>query len=205
MSTFYLARHGQDQDNAEKILNGHRDRPLTLLGRHQATELAAKIKAAGIKFDFVYTSPLHRAMETAQIITQQMDLPEPIKLAGLIERDFGIMTGRPQAEIMTRCAPDIVRAEKITYFLSPAGAETFPDLIKRAKQVLNFLTARHPEDAVLIVTHGDFGKMLYAAFYNKPWQDVLTKFHFGNSDLLLLAPNTKISERQVIQSEQYNL
>ncbi|MBP7769257.1 histidine phosphatase family protein, partial [Candidatus Saccharibacteria bacterium] len=38
--SIYIARHGQNKDNAEGILNGHRDRPLTELGRRQAMELA---------------------------------------------------------------------------------------------------------------------------------------------------------------------
>jgi probable phosphoglycerate mutase len=48
MTKIYLARHGQDQDNANAILNGHRDTPLTKIGLTQADQLSQKIKESGI-------------------------------------------------------------------------------------------------------------------------------------------------------------
>lgn len=61
MTEIFIARHGQNEDNASGILNGHRDLPLTGLGRKQAKELGEGIKAAGLQFDAVYSSPLSRA------------------------------------------------------------------------------------------------------------------------------------------------
>lgn len=58
MLNIYLARHGQDQDNANGILNGRRDMPLTELGVNQAKELAGKLKLIGIKFEKVFSSLL---------------------------------------------------------------------------------------------------------------------------------------------------
>lgn len=49
MLTIYLARHGQDEDNANGILNGQRDNPLTKIGREQAAALARKIKELNTK------------------------------------------------------------------------------------------------------------------------------------------------------------
>ena len=65
MTTIYIARHGQNEDNVHGILNGHRDLPLTDLGRQQARQLARHIKDRGLVFDAVYASPLGRAFETA--------------------------------------------------------------------------------------------------------------------------------------------
>ena len=44
MLKIYLARHGQSSDNKNAILNGHRDEPLTKIGRQQAEELADRIR-----------------------------------------------------------------------------------------------------------------------------------------------------------------
>jgi len=204
MTTIFLSRHGQDLDNAAGILNGHRDHPLSSIGSRQAEELAGKIKAAGIRFDKVYSSPLQRAFRTSQIITTTLDLDPPEKLDLLIERDFGVMTGKPAREIEMCCTPDILKTETITYFLSPERAETFPELLDRARILLETIKQRHPQETLLLVTHGDFGKMLYAAFYHLEWQEVLTMFHFGNSDLLLLAEGTGLEHRQVFGAKQYN-
>ena len=124
--------------------------------------------------------------------------------AELIERDFGVMTGVEQSKITEMCAPDIIQAEVITYFLSPEGAETFPDLIDRAILLLDKLEAMQLEGDILLVTHGDFGKMIYAAYYGLPWEEVLTQFHFGNSELLLLSPDSEASEAHVFRIAQHN-
>ena len=203
----YLARHGQDEDNANGILNGHRDMPLTELGENQAHLVAEKIQKAGLSFDAVYSSPLCRAKRTAQIILEKLgDLPqnELIILPELIERDFGIMTGTPTKEILQRCGEEnVLKTDTITYFLNPEKAETFDDLIQRANQ---FLSQTMPKDyeSILLVTHGDFGKMLYAAYYKLPWQDVLKQFHFGNSEVLLLSKDSSPDTAHVFQIQQYN-
>lgn len=204
MLTLYLARHGQDLDNAAGILNGRRDQPLTTVGMEQAGELAQKIVAAGIRFDKVYSSPLQRAFETAGSITTALKLNPPEKLELLIERDFGVMTRVPAVEISARCAPNLLKTNTITYFLSPEGAETFPQLIERAGRLLEFLQNTHPDQTLLLVTHGDFGKMLYAAFYQLEWKEVLSSFHFGNSELLLLKEGIKFDKRQVFSIQQFN-
>jgi broad specificity phosphatase PhoE len=204
MLKIYIARHGQNEDNANGILNGHRDLPLTALGESQAHELAAGIKEIDLTFDAVYASPLVRAKRTAEVVCKELGLPKPIVLDSLIERDFGTMTGQLVSDIERLCAPDIVKTDIITYFLSPAGAETFPDLLVRASRVLDQIHAEHPDGAVLLATHGDMGKMLYAHFYDLPWQDILTLFHFGNCELLLLEEGRSPKESHMVKMEQHN-
>lgn len=205
MGKRFVARHGQNIDNANGILNGHRDLPLTGIGWKQALELAQGIKLLGLKFAAVYSSPLSRAFGTAQTITDMLGLPAPIVLPGLIERDFGCMTGLPVSEIESRCAPHIIKAEHVTYFLEPEGAESFLLLHDRARRVLREVDLRHtPDEDVLLVTHGDIGKMLYAAYYNVWWMKVLTDFHFGNSELLELSPAAQSHERHVVKIQQHN-
>lgn len=194
MLKIYLIRHGQNKDNAEGILNGHRDEPLTDIGVKQAHEIAAKITDSGIVFDVVYSSPLQRAYKTAEIVTETVGLPKPKVMPALIERDFGIMTGKPHTQIEALCAPDIIKTDTIVYFLNPEGAETFPQLLSRAKEALAMIRAKHKAGNILLVTHGDFGKMLYAAYYDLDWKEVLHLFHFGNSDLLQLAPESHYAD-----------
>lgn len=203
MLQIYLARHGQDEDNAQGILNGHRDRPLTPLGLEQATQLAGFIKEASLTFDAVYSSPLIRAQETALTVTSALNLPNPVILPELIERDFGMMTGQKTADIKKLCAPDIIQAEIITYFLSPEGAETFPDLIVRGRKILDIIKTKHQAGQILLVSHGDIGKMIYAAYYNLPWEKVLTDFHFGNTGLILLN-GEQPTDNLIFKTKQFN-
>lgn len=205
MLNIYLARHGQDEDNAAGNLNGRRDMSLTDIGRTQAATVAEKIRLSGLIFDTIYTSPLARTQQTAHIISQTIHGPTPKVLPELIERDFGIMSGKPQSEIIALCSPDILITKTITYFLNPKGAETFPDLLLRAEKLLQHVSALHQTGSILLVTHGDFGKMVYAQYYGLPWQDVLTQFHFGNSELLLLSPDSPATQTHVFEIEQHNV
>jgi probable phosphoglycerate mutase len=111
---FYVARHGQNEDNVKGILNGHRDLPLTDLGRIQARQLAEGIIAEGLSFDAIYCSPLSRAHETAEIVASMLGVAQkPIVIDELIERDFGIMSGQPATKIAEMCAPDIIVTDTI--------------------------------------------------------------------------------------------
>ncbi len=204
MLRIYLARHGQDEDNASSILNGRRDMPLTELGFGQAEQLAASIKEHHLAFDAIYTSPLMRARRTAEIIAAGLGAKGPIVLADLIERDFGVMTGKPVQDIEKMCAPNIIKAHPVVYFINPQGAETFPEEMARSRKVIDWVKGKHADGNVLLVTHGDIGKMLYAAYYHLDWKSVLTMFHFGNSELLLLAEDSPAEETHVFATEQHN-
>jgi len=237
----YVARHGQDQDNSNGILNGHRDEPLTELGRQQAKDVAIKMQQAGFTLEStskstiandtnkvvlsaVYSSPLQRAFDTANIFADALSTTSTTNktqqqkvqvLDDLIERDFGIMTGQPTSSIIEKCGIDnILVTETINYFLHPQGAETFPNLIDRAKRFLSHIEQiitsdgddedYDSETSILVVTHGDFGKMIYAAYYNLPWEDVLQSFHFGNSEVLLLSRASSPENAHIFETIQYN-
>ncbi|MBP6855135.1 MAG: histidine phosphatase family protein [Candidatus Pacebacteria bacterium] len=196
----YIARHGENEDNAKGILNGHRDLPLTDKGYEQARILAGKIKETQINFDVVYSSPLERAYETGRVITRVLRLMNPVVHPLLIERDFGVMTGLKASQIEEVCGSRIIKGEHITYFLDPPEAETFPDLMVRAREFLDFLQEVHSENEnILLTCHGDIGKMIYAEFYGLDWEDVLVNFHFGNCDLLLLSKDSPKEDVHVFE------
>lgn len=198
----FIARHGQNEDNANGILNGHRDLPLTDLGREQARQLAQGIIDAGLKFDVIFSSPLSRAYEAAEIVGDKLGVKQkPVVLDVLIERDFGVMTGKPLSSIIELCTPNIIVGEKITYFLNPEGAETFEQLLERGKHALKELRQLAASGRALVVCHGDIGKMIYAAATGKTWREVLTDFHLGNCELIDLEPD---GDTHIIKLEQYN-
>lgn len=205
MLNIYLTRHGQDEDNKFGVLNGHRDTALTELGLDQAQQLALQIKESGLIFNTIYSSPLSRTYKTAKIIADELGLSDPILDDNLIERNFGDMTGHKISEALEIYADNLLRTETIPYILSFKDGEDFPELIERAKILLIEINKKHQDGNILLVTHGDFGKMIYAAYYDLGWEDVLSLFHFGNSDLLLLSPGTSAAHAQVFKNRQFNL
>jgi len=203
-ANIYVARHGQDGDNAAGILNGRRDSRLTDLGREQARALAEGIVAQKILPVHIYSSPLRRAQSTAAIVQQRLYAAQgvyiPLRVDDrLIERDFGMMTGEFARDIEKLCAPDIIKTERTTFFLQPEHGETFPKVLARAKRFLGFVRRAHSEGDLLFATHGDIGLMLYAAYYELEWEETLRRFHFGNCDLLVLSPDSGAEDSHLIR------
>ena len=67
--------------------------------------------------------------------------------------------------------------------------------------MLSEINQRETSGRVLLVCHGDIGKMIYAAATGHDWRDVLRDFHFGNGELIELSPN---GNAHVIKLEQHN-
>lgn len=199
----FVARHGQNIDNVNGILNGHRDLPLTEIGIQQAHDLAEGIQASGITFDAVYSSPLSRAQETAKIVCKTLDIESlPIILPELIERDFGLGTGRPIKEAVEEAGANVIKTDGVTYVIDFEGGESFPRLLERAHRAIERVRKLQQEGNALLVCHGDIGKMVYAAATGKPWEDVLRDFHFGNGDLIEVNSNDGTHK---VRLPQYNL
>lgn len=205
MLRIYLARHGQDEDNENGLLNWHRDKPLTNIGTEQARSLATTIKDSALSFDGIYSSPLQRAYKTASIIAEALDADYPEKIDLLIERDFWELTGIKISDAIKFSQTDILPTSKVTYILHPKDGEDFPTLLKRGGKIVEFIESKHKDGNVLLVAHGDIGKMIYAAYYKIDRKEVLQSFHFWNAELILLAPNTKPSETHIFKTEQHNL
>ena len=87
----YIIRHGETWKNKEKLLQGRSNDPLNEAGIRQAEEAREFFKDRGIHFSKVYTSPLVRAVRTAQIIAG--DSVGVITDDRLLEMDYGPYEG----------------------------------------------------------------------------------------------------------------
>ena len=85
-----IIRHGQTEMNSVHALQGRSDLPLNDAGRQQAAEAAYKLGSCGIRFDRVYSSPLVRAVQTAEIVVPGTEI---ILDDRLIEMDYGPYEG----------------------------------------------------------------------------------------------------------------
>jgi probable phosphoglycerate mutase len=183
MPILFVVRHGQDTDNAAEILNGHRDTELTPLGIEQARDVARKLEGRDIRA--LLASPLKRAQSTARIIADALKIDvlrtEPL----LIERDYGILTGKRLDEIRTY-ATRILEHDGVTYFPEAPGAESYEALLDRARRFLKSVEMRHPRENVLAVTHAASGRMILAAHRGWTWEEALKRPRFGNAEVLEL-------------------
>ncbi len=150
MTTVYLARHGQSDWNAANRFQGHSDRPLTELGRRQAAALAEELESQE-PLSAIYASPLRRALETASIVGARLGL-EPVPVDDLREVDVGGWSGLSRNEVEERF-PDAFRR----WLDGGEGwedGETYADMATRVMEALRLIAENHPEDTVLVVSHG---------------------------------------------------
>lgn len=148
---FYLVRHGEAENNVRFILNSMPETKtyaLTERGRTQASETAALLATADA--DALFSSPILRAKETAEIIAEAARLPiafdERLREAGM-----GVFNGRVQQELLDKYPASEERISP-----DPAdGVESFIDVRGRLKSFLNDMQEEYAGKKVIIVSHGD--------------------------------------------------
>jgi len=152
LTTLYLVRHAATAANLAKparLQGRNTDPPLAEAGILQANATCRLL--GGITFDDCYTSPLRRAVETAEwLVAPRLT---PIVLEALTECDVGRWEGQSWEEIRER-EPELY-AE---YMADPgnvpyAGGESFADVAARTAPVINGLLEAHPGKTLLIVSH----------------------------------------------------
>jgi len=88
MGSLYFVRHGETYWNVENKICGATDIALTPLGHEQAVRTAEEIVRSGIRFDEILSSPLVRARDTAEHISEITGVPMRVD-ERLIEQNFG--------------------------------------------------------------------------------------------------------------------
>lgn len=179
----FVIRHGQDEDNLNNILNGHRETNLTDKGRKQAKQAGVRLKDK--KIDYILTSPLKRTFDTACIIAKEIDCNNLSIHKKLIERDFGILTGKPKSDI-PKYSKKLLKTDKVNYFIEADYAENFLAVYQRTRELLNELSNIFEGQNLLLVTHEDIVKMIQAVRKNMTWQDALKTPYVDNTDILEL-------------------
>ena len=170
MTEIILVRHGETEWNVKEVFRGRIDIELNQTGIKQA-ELLAKYLSER-KLDAIYSSPLRRALKTAEIIAGYHKLRVGIA-PGLIDMDFRKWQGLSLQEVRDKYkelyAEWITRPDKVKI---PAG-ESLDDVRKRAMSVVSDVIAKY-EGTVVLVAHRVVNKVLICALLG------LDNSHFWN-------------------------
>lgn len=161
MNYLVLMRHGQSQWNLENRFTGFHDIDLSEQGRQEAREAGQKLKAAGIYFDYVFTSTLQRAFHTAEIALKecgQEQLPL-IKHDDLRERDYGDLTGLNKDETRQKYGDEQVHIWRRSYDVQPPGGESLKDVVENRVRPYYMANIRPLVEIegknVLVAAHGN--------------------------------------------------
>lgn len=158
MKKLYLLRHGQTEFNVKKLVQGRCDSPLTDLGRQQAGVAAAWLKAHNVVPDKVVSSPLGRAMVTANLVATELlgadaDV-EPCE--GIIERCYGTFEEGPHDALPTDVwdpGEDLI----------PFGGEGSQALQGRMVDTLTNIMDVDGIETLLAVSHGSASRQFIKA------------------------------------------
>ncbi len=146
-----FVRHGETEYNVESRYQGHTDTNLSELGKQQAAAVAERLRYTDIAA--IYASDLSRASETACAIASFHDLPVQGD-ESLRECAFGEWEGLTVTQIAERY-PELYRnylMDSVTH--RAPGGERLEQLQARVVCTINRLAELHPDDTVVVVTHG---------------------------------------------------
>ena len=146
----YILRHGETDYNAKKIMQGQLDTSLNENGRNLAHITGKAIK--GLHFDACYSSPLSRAVETAEIVLKESGNNTSIIFDGrLKEIGFGPSEGKSISELK-----DVVKklyGDPFNYEGTPGG-ESLRQVCDRTQSFLKELIKKNDDQTYLVSTHG---------------------------------------------------
>ncbi len=157
MTTVYLIRHGQTAWNREEVFRGRADIPLNETGRKEALLTGQYLKR--VKTDSIYSSPLSRAVETAEAIALNQDKEVQIS-EGLIDIDFGRWQGISHEEVRERYG-DLYRQWKHNpHLVRFPGGESLEELRERALRVIDDIVPEHGDETLVMVSHRVVNKIV---------------------------------------------
>ncbi len=150
-TVIYLIRHGQSIGNKMRYFLGHTDVDLTELGYEQARATANAL--ADVKFDYIYSSDLMRAMSTAKPNAELRSM-DVIPVRGLREMYVGEWENVAIDDIIERYKEKftVEWKEQFGTFRAPGGEST-PELAARFKAALTEIAERHPGKCICCATH----------------------------------------------------
>ena len=151
MTHIILVRHGQTEWNRIERFRGRADVPLNETGLAQA-ELTGRRIATEWKPAAVYSSPLSRAVRTAEIIAGNFNLPVQIH-PGLTDIDYGQWKGLTPDEVREHWPKMIDDWYNKPDFACIPGGETLAELRSRALKVIDELVACHEGQTIAVVGH----------------------------------------------------
>jgi broad specificity phosphatase PhoE len=144
-------RHGETDYNKLKRKMGQRvDAELDATGIDQAKEVITKLPT---EFSTIYSSPLKRAVQTAQVIADHFG--KTVTYSDLLkERDFGSLSGKSWDQMHEETGKPIKEQdESLAYDYQPYGGESVEQVKDRLMKFLEEMKQKHEGETVLVVTH----------------------------------------------------
>src|ERR1043165_823755 len=163
MTTFFLIRHASCDGLGQTLWGRTPGVCLNEEGKLQAQQLAKTCE--GMRFDAVYSSPLERALETADALASRMNL-EVRRNAALTEIDYGEWSGKTFEQLHGDERWHHFNSRRST--TTVPGGESFLEVQNRVVKEIDRLSREHSEERVALVSHADPIKAAVAYYAGTP-------------------------------------
>ena len=159
MTDLTLVRHGQSDWNNKNLFTGWENPDLTSKGIDEAHATGLLLKKQSKIYSYLFTSLLDRAINTADIILEELDLNgiNVVRDEALNERDYGELTGLNKDDARKKWGEDQVHIWRRSFDISPPGGESLKDTADRVipyyeNKILPLLLENN---SILVSAHGN--------------------------------------------------
>lgn len=159
MTDLTLVRHGQSDWNNKNLFTGWENPDLTSKGIDEAHATGLLLKKQSKIYSYLFTSLLDRAINTANIILEELDLNgiNVVRDEALNERDYGELTGLNKDDAREKWGEDQVHIWRRSFDIPPPGGESLKDTADRVipyyeKKILPLL---FEDNNILVSAHGN--------------------------------------------------
>jgi probable phosphoglycerate mutase len=164
MTRFGLMRHAETLWNRQNRIQGHGDSPLTARGKRDADGWGRRL--SGIAWDRIVGSDLGRAVDTAAIINQHLQIPIETD-PRLREQDWGEWSAKPADKIQYEELHKLDEAQRSGWQFCPPGGEDRISVWQRSHNALVDAARQWPGNTILVVTHEGVIKNLIYRLCNR--------------------------------------
>ena len=168
-NTFYIVRHGQTNWNILGRTQGHGNSDLTKKGLEQAKELADAI--VDYPIDYIYSSDLGRAVQTAQIIANKLNL-DVKKTSALREMGFGIWEGLLIEEIKRDHLDTYNTWRNKPHLVNIEGGENLHIIKERTDKFIKELNKKYDNKHIVLVSHSVTVRAMLLSFLGSPMENI---------------------------------
>jgi len=166
MTRIILVRHGQTEWNRVERFRGRADVPLDETGLAQAKATGRRI-AAEWRPAAIYSSPLSRAVKTAEAIARRCGLKGQTD-PGLADIDYGQWQGLTPDEARARWPEEVDAWYRTPNTARIPGGETLDSLRARAMATVSALAARHEDETIVLVGHTVINRIILLGVLGLP-------------------------------------
>ncbi len=150
ITKLYLVRHGQSAGNAEGRFGGHGPTPLSPLGVQQAEATAKLLAREGV--NVIYSSDLHRAVQTAEALSKLSEIPVTAT-AAFRERNVGVLEGLTFDESKQTFPRDYYALVNRSVHHVITNGESYRHLLRRSTNELWTILRKHMGERIAIFSH----------------------------------------------------